>query len=114
MTDDRVEWHLWNWSVYATIAQEKFEAGHIARDYGSRAAGGIGHSHSNDSDSMVAEIDARCAYVVDLLIGELPEGERIAVRHVHLEAVYRMRNHDALYAMAKLRLRKGLVQRGIE
>lgn len=108
MTDDRVEWHLWNWSTRA--CSNTFNDG----GYGSRASGGIGHSWSNDSDSMVAEVDTRCAYIVDVLIGELPEIERCAVRHVHLEAVYRFRDgHKEPYRRAKMSIGRGLDKRGI-
>lgn len=114
MSPERVEWHLWNWSVYATLAQQKFEEGKIAASYSSRASGGIGHAGSNDFDAMVTEADVRCYVVTDIIIGQLPMAQRLAVRHVHLEAVYGLRGgYEEHYAKATVAIGKALDRKGI-
>jgi hypothetical protein len=102
---DRCDWHLANWAMWMGQTGLKLR-------YPSRAAC-IGKSGSNDFDAMVANADTRCAMAVDAIIDDLPTTERLAVYHIHLAAVWRLRFLDACYARAKVHITNGLTMRGI-
>lgn len=108
MSDDRLEWHLWNWEQWHY--QQK---GHYGRGYPKRAHGPMGASGSSDFDQMVAAADTRCALAVEAILNDLPPAQRCAVHAVHLAAVYHLRNLQSSYDHATEAVRAGLTKRGI-
>jgi hypothetical protein len=102
---DRCDWHLANWATWMRVSG-------LALWFPSRALA-IGKSGSSDFDAMVATADTRCAVAVDAIIDGLPLPERLAVYHIHLAAVWRLRFLDAYYASAKDHVAEGLTKRGI-
>lgn len=110
MSDDRLDWHLWNWSNW----QRSSFAGSVRELWYPGASEAIGISHSTTFDELVAAVDHRCAEAVESALDDCPTAERCAVHHVHLHAVYRPRiGLQAAYGSARLRLAAGLDERGI-
>ena len=108
MTDDRVDWHLWNWSQWMRRNSHRL-------GYPRLASGGMGRSAHSDFDEMVQAADARCARAVDAIIEALPAAQRIAVHHKLLASVYRVRADLATsYADACDRIRRELMRKGID
>jgi len=113
MPEDRLTWHLDNWSEWQRDRHADF-----GRGAPHRASGGIQSGSSRDFDSMVAEVDLKCAKAVDVVIDDLSPVERAAVFHIHMGAVYRFPRvglgAEVAYARAREGIRAGLLRRGIE
>lgn len=111
VTDDRLEFHLWNWENW----QRRSRFWSFRRLwYPGRASGGMGNSGSIDFDAMVAHVDTRCAKAVEAALNNCAPAERCAVHHKHLDAVYRFRLPlDVLYAAALARIADHLTRAGI-
>lgn len=111
MTDDRLFWHLSNWSEW-----QKQDG--VGIGYPRFASGGMGVSHGIGErfNLNVSEADARCARAVEAILEGVTPAERCAVHHVHLHAVYRFGREtsvEAAYDRAVEKVRKGLRARGI-
>lgn len=79
MTDDRVDWHLWNWAIH----MRRGTSNHLK--HRNAASSGIGRSGSEDFDQMVDSADKRCAEATGTAIDDLPKNDRCAVYATHLE-----------------------------
>lgn len=110
MDDDRLDWHLWNWSAWHSRRFGEFRR----LWYPARASSGMGRSHGSDFDGMVAVADTRCARAVEAALADCSPAERCSVHHIHLEAVYRLREPlQDCYALARKRIRDHLTRAGI-
>lgn len=68
-----------------------------------------------DFEEMAQAVDRMQAKAVNAAIDDLPMVERVAVHHVKLASVWRLRyNIEAVYATACEKLKVGLGKRGIE
>lgn len=107
MTDDRLEFHLWNWEQWMHRSK-------VDRGYPRKSAGGWTDGNS-DFDTMVERVDARCARAVDAIIDGLPSPQRIAVHIRHLAAKWPGRiDIETEYSGACERIKRELTKRGIE
>lgn len=110
MDDDRLDWHLWNWSNW----QRSSFAGTVRALWYPASSPAIGISHGADFDELVAAVDQRCAEAVESALDGCTVAERCAVHHVHLHAVYRPRiGLDEAYQAARRKIADGLDERGI-
>lgn len=74
MTDDRVEWHLWNWARLHRLSRESGEG------YPSRASIGDNYTSGFDFDREWDTVCKRLAEATDATIDDL--------QHVFREAIY--------------------------
>ncbi len=111
MTDDRLDWHFWNWAEWQRAEYT------IAHGYPTRAASGLGRSHARTFPELVASADKRCAKAVEAILDGCTPLERNAVHHIHLAAVFRFprlgQSVEDAYARAREQVRSGLIARGI-
>lgn len=107
MTDDRIDWHLWNWARWHRQAGERV-------GYSSRASG-FSRTGLRDFDAMVATVDSDCAGAVEAVLDGVSVSERCAVHHFHLDAVYRFPRIPLAdtYNAARAAIGRGLDRRGI-
>ena len=111
MSQERLEWHLHNWTQYMFRRVGTFRA----LWYPGRASSGIGRSSSSDFDQMVEHADARCARVTYAIINDLPRPQCLAIHHKHLGSVYRVRyDLDKAYAEGCVAVGRELTKRGID
>ena len=69
---------------------------------------------SKEFDSMVSDMEIRQAKAVNAAIDDLPSNERVAVHHVKLASVWRLREPiEIVYDRACLALSISLVTRGL-
>ena len=112
MDDERLQWHLANWTEWQGDRPYDF-----GRSYPRRACGGIRSDASRDFDSMVADVDRSCALAVDAIVDGLPPIERASVHHFHLGSRFRApvaKPHaERAYAQAQRAIKAGLKRRGI-
>ena len=107
-TDDRVEWHLWNWRRWMQTG-EFAGLGHSGR-----ASGGIGISHTADFDQLADQADRTVAKSVDAVIRGLKPLEQKALRCRYLHEEWTSILQQAqIVIVAKESLRLGLNRRGI-
>lgn len=112
MSDDRLDWHLWNWSAWQSRSRY---AAFRALWFPVRSVIGVGNMHSPDFDEAVGQVDAACARAVEAGLGGCSPAERAAVHHRHLEAVWRVRGDlDAFYRAALEKVRTHLTRMGIQ
>jgi len=102
----RLDWHLENWARYQ-------------RAGGTRQLGTKTQSHwasgSSDFETMADKSEMRHALAVDALVWDLPDIERVAIMHTHLNAVWRS-NREAMqevYGRARLSLSAAMLRRAI-
>ena len=102
----RLDWHLDNWARY--------QRGGGTKHLGCKTQS-LFSSGSSDFDTMADRNEAKFAITMDTLVWDLPEIERIAVHHKHLQSVWRTNREpmESVYARARLSLSAGLVRRGI-
>lgn len=82
--------------------------------YPDGACGCVGGGYSQTFDDMLEVADARCAEAVNGAIESLSPIEQMAVNHIHLRAVYRLREPVHLvYQRARFTLRVALPARGV-
>lgn len=102
-----LEWQLENWARWMSGGGKPDELpDHSA---------GIGGSHSTSIDDMHDECDLRLALTCNAVISGLTTAEQCALHHQYLSAVYRFNRGQfgAVLMMAKLKLAKGLIQKGV-
>ena len=106
--EQRLEFHLDNWRRW-------MRSDVITDGAPNRAAGCIGGGYSRSFEDMIDSADVRCALTVDALIEGLSPGQRAAIHHCYLRAVFRFPrgNYEDLLAEAKRRLDLGLMARGV-
>lgn len=111
MADHRITWHLDNWAEWMRDQRTDYGYG-FPNDDSSGAVSGS----SRDFDSMVAEVDMRCAQAVDSIIDDLPPLESRAILHRHIGTVFRCDRSDMeeAYERARVGVREGLRKKGIE
>lgn len=109
MTEDRVEWHLWNWSRWMYGGKTM----HLRER--SRASCGVGNGTVGDFDDMVELADRSCAEVTDACIDGLPEAERSCVYAKHLQGPWDFPESalGVIYRQAMDRLGPMLARRGL-
>jgi hypothetical protein len=79
MTEDRMQFHLWNWSRWMHAGASS----HLR--YRHTASGGMGRSGSTDFADMVDSSDRHCAEATDGCIESLPPAAKAAVYASHLD-----------------------------
>lgn len=111
MTEDRIDWHLWNWERWMTFNSVP---GRLPRC----ASGGVSGYTSLDWDSSADyfELDIRLGAAVQAVIDGLSQRQQIAVKVQHgiMSAVYRLRDHSDAYEQARAEIGCGLHRRGID
>jgi hypothetical protein len=108
MTDDRIDWHLWNWERWMRRDRGR------GAGYPRQASGGIGRSHRSDFDTMVETADSRCARAVDAIVGGLTPACRGALYNKHGLAVFRgIRDEPGHYDEARRVIGRKLTRKGI-
>lgn len=107
MTDERLEWHLWNWRTW--MYSGKTVEGYPMASAGLRSIG------QSDFDDMAEASDIRCARACNAIVEGLPPAQAAAVYRKWLHAVYRFPrgNFECCLAMAMDTIRAGLESRGI-
>lgn len=110
VTNDRLEWHLWNWERYIHSGEMR------QLWFSKRAAVCVGNGTVADFDALCAVEDNRCALAVDAAVNSLPSVQRCAVHHKHTAAVFRFprANLETEYEQAKVSIRRHLMRTGIE
>lgn len=78
MTEDRLDWHLWNWGNW----MHGGKSSHL--HYRDSASSGMGKSHGSQFDEMVEDADARCAEATDGCIESLSPKGKAAIYAHHL------------------------------
>lgn len=110
MTEDRVDWNLWNWARIVSASRES------GSWYPSRSSGGIeNYKSSGDSDE---DYDAACkqwAYATDAAIDDLPTIYKQAVYAQLMQGPW---EHEEIalgihYRAAFPMIAKGLQRRGV-
>lgn len=107
MTEDRVEWHLWNFA--------NWERGGWRGQLAMPSRSGCVQVDHADFDKMVEEADRRCAEATGAVISALPANERAAVHAKHLETLWTLpeRVLGLYYRSAVGLVGRGLDRRGI-
>jgi len=102
LAEHRVLWHLQNWANWQRTTG--LELGVVMSD-GVRGA--------SDFDGMCRDMDRSNARTTDAVISDLPAGQKAAIYHRHLRAVFRFPrgNLYKLYTEAKLALALGLFRK---
>jgi len=104
----RLDWHLDNWARYMRERDvDELECKNID----------IWQAGHSDFDTMADAMERRCAVAFDSLVSDLPIAERVAVHHMHLDAVWRVNRPgmtiEAVYQQARETLSDGLRRKGI-
>lgn len=104
LSEERLDWHLDNWSVWESSAWDAELAYTMTP----------GYSMSVDFDQMCAEMDRRCAETTKAAIESLTPVEQCAVFNRLCKAVFRFRDdpHNA-WIRARWRLAYDLCKRGM-
>jgi hypothetical protein len=114
LTEDRVEWHLWNWARWYYASREK------GTGYASRASGGFeNYTTSRSGKDWETEYDEICkrqADATDAIIDGLQPTYKAAIYAKHLEGAWALPEASlALYYRAAVPLiGRGLDRRGVE
>lgn len=82
MTEDRVDWHLWNWAQYHRRSRAR------PQGYPNASTGLHNYTSGLDFDAECDWIDKRCAIATDAAVDDLPALERMAVYAKHLEGLW--------------------------
>jgi hypothetical protein len=106
MSTDRLEANLQNWASW-------MQAGGLYIGFPPKSAGFTPGGTSTDFESMLEIADAVAARMVDCLIDGLPNIEQIAIANKYLQTVFRGRHLEDALERAKVRLREGLMKRGM-
>lgn len=108
MAEARLEWHMDNWR--RLMRSDVIVDGYPGRSTRLSSGGG-----SSTFDELVDAADKRCAEAVDALMESLSMGERIAINHTYLHAVYRLERQSLpeLLQAARVKIARGLKARGI-
>lgn len=102
----RLEWHFDNWRRW-------MRKDDVTDGAPGKACGCVGGGYSQSFDEMVDAADVRCARIMDALVNSLTTVERAAIYHEYLYAVFRMRDLRGTLVIARLKLARWLVVRGV-
>ena len=107
LSAERLDWHLWNWARW-------MDGTLIGSGHRNTASGGAVGYGSMSFEEMCARSDAICAEAVNAAIEDLPLLQKLAVHHVIMASVFRMRGnpHD-YFEEAKPTLARTIYARGI-
>jgi len=106
LSDERVGWHLWNWERWQQYSRSPGR-------YPSRASSGIIGSSHLDFDETLAGIDRNNAEATEAVLWDMTPQLRLAVHVTHrINSVYRVRDVESAYAIARVELGIGLARRG--
>lgn len=112
MTEERLTWHFENWAYWQRAIASDYGEGYSHKD----SSGAECYGSWNTDDRAYDELTAGLAAAVGACLESVTPGEFAAVRHKHLEAVYR--NGRAMleeqYDSARVTVRVGLARRGID
>jgi hypothetical protein len=81
--------------------------------YPDTACGCVGGGYSQTFEDMLEAADSRSAEAVDAAVDSLPNIQRCAVMHKHLYAVFRFKDLEGHYIVARGTLRLVLPKRGV-
>ncbi len=111
MTEDRLTWHFENWAYWQRDIASDYGEGYSYKD-----GSGACSNASKAFDSIVDGVDRRCADAVSAILESVTPAEFGAVRHMHMEAVWRFgrKTLEELYASARAKVNLGLLRRGID
>ena len=100
-------------TYYLDLWADWMKGGVGPKGYGSRAMGVAG-TGSRDFEGLCGTMDRDQAEVVDAAIGDLPMNENVAIHHVKLGSVWRLREPiDVVFERACMRLKIALPKRGL-
>lgn len=107
MTQDRVEWMLYNWSQW----MHGGKSGHLR----AKTAKCWSESGYRTSNEMLVGIDKRCAAATDACIDALPTLEKVAIYAMHMQGPWNMDNTalSVAYRSACGAIGRNLWRRGI-
>ena len=104
------EWHLWNWRDW--MYRPDLPEG-VPRE----ASGGLENytTHDLDSERALAAHDIWAAENTNAVIEGLDGGQKIAIHHAYINAVYRFNrgNYLDLLKLGKANIMSGLRRRGV-
>lgn len=108
LSQDRVEWHLWNWNNWMQYSTSPGK-------HCNHASGGIRGYTNFDVEAEYEEGDRVAARAVQAVLDDMPQRLRIAVYVAHgvMAAVFRLRNSDTAYDEACCILAVQLAKRGM-
>lgn len=111
MTDDRLSYLL---DVWAEYMRGELGGSGLPDGYDSRAH--VGSSTASKAwDAMVNDIERWQAETIDACVDDLPMNERVAVHHVKLNSVWRLREPiQDVYLRARETLKVSLARRNVE
>ena len=109
MTDERLLWHFWNWAAW--MRGERGVRGAQCRSVGLSSGGGY-EKHVVD---LEREVDLRVARTCDVVIGDLPHAQQMAISNEYLNTVYRFLRTTQAEQIEKAReaVRAGLERKGV-
>lgn len=80
--------------------------------YPKKASGFVGGGYSSTFEDLCDIADIAAAEAVDALVESLDHSPRLAVHHVYLHSVFRLRDFEASYERAMESIAGGLIARG--
>lgn len=107
MTDDRLEWHLWNWSRW-------MRGGKVTVGFQKETVGMFSGASAH-FDDMADANERRLASICDVVVTGLPYSHYAAISNKHLYTVYKFprNNEEKCLELGMEGLRSGLEVRGI-
>lgn len=112
MSEERLTWHFENWAYWQRAIASDYGCGYSHKD----SSGAENYGSWDKDERAYDELTAELAAAVGACLESVTPGEFAAVRHKHLEAVYR--NGRAMleehYESARGTVKAGLARRGIE
>ena len=112
LTTDPLDQHLATWARYMRRWRADEDVGYPDHSAGFGESSG-GAVCDDTFDHLCDAADAYAARAMDAIIDSLPPIERAAVYHIHLAAVFRMRDVQGAYEQARIAIRKKMAGRGL-
>ena len=108
MTNDRLDWHLDNWSIW--MKRDTHKLGYPSKSLCMSSGGSSG---DDEFDIMCDEADINCAQKMDGLVDSITLPQRTAINHVWLQVKHHYPTQDLDYEEAIDHLIKLSVKRGL-
>lgn len=109
---DPLDINLALWARYMNAWRASDDVGYPNHSAGFGSAPG-GAVCDDTFEHLCDSADAYAARAMDAIIDGLPAIERAAVYHIHLAAVFRMRDLEGAYERARIAIRSKMAGRGL-